>query len=90
MDYKKITPVLHIYTCYCTLFLTEIPAEHIDPGSIDLTSLMNTLLNASHAGNNTITLYPPPLFVTLHAVTFHKTFEVHYMAKGMCMPTCVH
>ncbi|KAM9439402.1 HERV-H LTR-associating protein 1 [Clarias gariepinus] len=48
---------------------TEIPAEHIDPGSIDLTSLMNTLLNSSHAGSE-------HLFSVL-SVTSHSTLALH-------------
>ncbi|GAA6079334.1 uncharacterized protein LOC113662132, partial [Tachysurus ichikawai] len=48
---------------------TEIPAEHIDPGSIDLTPLINTLLNASHAGSE-------HLFSVL-SVTSHSSLALH-------------
>ncbi|XP_046733080.1 uncharacterized protein LOC124403405 [Silurus meridionalis] len=48
---------------------TEIPAEHIDPGSIDLTSLINTLLNASHASSE-------HLFSVL-SVTSHSSLALH-------------
>lgn len=34
------------------LFLPEIPVEYIDPASIDLTPLVNTLINATHPGTN--------------------------------------
>lgn len=41
---------------FSNLYL-EIPAEHIDPTSIDLTALVNMLINASQPGD--ITLYIP-------------------------------
>ncbi|XP_053529675.1 HERV-H LTR-associating protein 1 isoform X1 [Ictalurus punctatus] len=48
---------------------TEIPVAHIDPGSIDLTPLINTLLNASHTGSE-------HLFSVL-SVTSHSSLALH-------------
>ncbi|XP_066508999.1 HERV-H LTR-associating protein 1 [Hoplias malabaricus] len=48
---------------------TEIPVEYIDPASIDLTPLVNTLINATHTGS----LH---LFSVL-SVTSHSSLALH-------------
>ncbi|XP_060761277.1 HERV-H LTR-associating protein 1 [Neoarius graeffei] len=48
---------------------TEIPVEHINPGSIDLTPLINTILNASHAGSEHL--------FSVVSVTSHSSLELH-------------
>ncbi|XP_036418281.1 uncharacterized protein LOC118801973 [Colossoma macropomum] len=48
---------------------TEIPAEYIDPASIDLTPLVNTLINAAHKGSQ-------HLFSVL-SVTSHSSIALH-------------
>ncbi|XP_017554629.1 uncharacterized protein LOC108428268 [Pygocentrus nattereri] len=48
---------------------TEIPVEHIDPASIDLTPLVNTLISAAHKGSQ-------HLFSVL-SVTSHSSLALH-------------
>ncbi|XP_048019399.1 uncharacterized protein LOC125250712 [Megalobrama amblycephala] len=51
------------------LLSTEIPAEHIDPASIDLTGLVNTLINASQPGSQHL--------FSLLSVTSHSSLSLH-------------
>ncbi|TRY91005.1 hypothetical protein DNTS_023023 [Danionella cerebrum] len=51
------------------LVSTEIPAEHIDPTSIDLTGLVNTLINASRPGCQHL--------FSLLSVTSHSSLALH-------------
>ncbi|XP_057189477.1 HERV-H LTR-associating protein 1 [Triplophysa rosa] len=48
---------------------TEIPAEHIDPTSIDLTALVNTLINASQPDSQNL--------FSLLSVTSHSSLSLH-------------
>ncbi|XP_056323763.1 HERV-H LTR-associating protein 1 [Danio aesculapii] len=50
------------------LVSTEIPAEHIDPASIDLTGLVNTLVNASQPGSQHL--------FSLLSVTSHSSLSL--------------
>ncbi|XP_052405336.1 HERV-H LTR-associating protein 1 [Carassius gibelio] len=50
------------------LVSTEIPAEHIDPASIDLTGLVNTLINASQPGSQHL--------FSLLSVTSHSSLSL--------------
>ncbi|XP_058613840.1 HERV-H LTR-associating protein 1 [Onychostoma macrolepis] len=51
------------------LVSTEIPAEYIDPASIDLTELVNTLINASQPGSQHL--------FSLLSVTSHSSLSLH-------------
>ncbi|XP_050982103.1 HERV-H LTR-associating protein 1 isoform X2 [Labeo rohita] len=51
------------------LLSTEIPAEHIDPASIDLTGLVNTLVNASQPDSQQL--------FSLLSVTSHSSLSLH-------------
>nr|XP_055059856.1 HERV-H LTR-associating protein 1 [Misgurnus anguillicaudatus] len=51
------------------LISTEIPAEHIDPASIDLTDLVNTLINASKPGSQNL--------FSLLSVTSHSSLSLY-------------
>ncbi|XP_067309377.1 HERV-H LTR-associating protein 1 [Pseudorasbora parva] len=51
------------------LVSTEIPAEDIDPASIDLTGLVNTLINASQPGSQHL--------FSLLSVTSHSSLSLH-------------
>ncbi|KAM4552071.1 HERV-H LTR-associating protein 1 [Odontesthes bonariensis] len=48
---------------------TEIPAEHIDPAAIDLTSLVNTLINSSQSGSRQL--------FSLLSVTSYSSLALH-------------
>ncbi|XP_039905279.1 uncharacterized protein LOC120744781 isoform X2 [Simochromis diagramma] len=48
---------------------TEIPAEHIDPAAIDLTPLVNTLINSSHSGSRQL--------FSLLSVTSYSSLALH-------------
>ncbi|XP_056598495.1 HERV-H LTR-associating protein 1 [Triplophysa dalaica] len=48
---------------------TEIPAEHIDPTSIDLTALVNTLINASQPDSQNL--------FSILSVTSHSSLSLH-------------
>ncbi|XP_059358638.1 HERV-H LTR-associating protein 1 [Carassius carassius] len=50
------------------LVSTEIPAEHIDPASIDLTGLVNSLINASQPGSQHL--------FSLLSVTSHSSLSL--------------
>ncbi|XDV27890.1 hypothetical protein PO909_031340 [Leuciscus waleckii] len=51
------------------LVSTEIPAENIDPASIDLTGLVNTLINSSQPGSQHL--------FSLLSVTSHSSLSLH-------------
>ncbi|XP_039550615.1 uncharacterized protein LOC120495231 isoform X2 [Pimephales promelas] len=51
------------------LMSTEIPAEDIDPASIDLTGLVNTLINSSQPGSQHL--------FSLLSVTSHSSLSLH-------------
>nr|XP_019962007.1 PREDICTED: HERV-H LTR-associating protein 1 [Paralichthys olivaceus] len=48
---------------------TEIPAEHIDPAAIDLTPLVNTLINSSQSGSRQL--------FSLLSVTSYSSLALH-------------
>ncbi|CAJ1072932.1 uncharacterized protein LOC121520548 isoform X1 [Xyrichtys novacula] len=48
---------------------TEIPAEHIDPAAIDLTPLVNTLINTSQSGSHQL--------FSLLSVTSYSSLALH-------------
>ncbi|XP_061111948.1 HERV-H LTR-associating protein 1 [Conger conger] len=51
------------------LISTEIPVEYIDPNSIDLTSLVNTLINSTQSGSQQL--------FSLLSVTSHSSLSLH-------------
>ncbi|XP_078143705.1 HERV-H LTR-associating protein 1 [Centroberyx gerrardi] len=51
------------------LVSTEIPAEYIDPAAIDLTPLVNTLINSSQVGSRQL--------FSLLSVTSHSSLALH-------------
>ncbi|KAM7379818.1 hypothetical protein PAMP_005340 [Pampus punctatissimus] len=51
------------------LFSQEIPAEHIDPAAIDLTPLVNTLINSSQSGSRQL--------FSLLSVTSYSSLALH-------------
>ncbi|KAJ8337292.1 hypothetical protein SKAU_G00385120 [Synaphobranchus kaupii] len=51
------------------LVSTEIPVEYIDPTSIDLTSLVNTLINSTQSGSQQL--------FSLLSVTSHNSLALH-------------
>ncbi|XP_032387776.1 uncharacterized protein hhla1 [Etheostoma spectabile] len=52
-----------------TSWSTEIPAEHIDPAAIDLTPLVNTLINTSQSGSRQL--------FSLLSVTSYSSLALH-------------
>ncbi|KAM9844975.1 HERV-H LTR-associating protein 1 [Aulostomus maculatus] len=52
-----------------TLASSEIPAEHIDPAAIDLTPLVNTLINSSQSGSRQL--------FSLLSVTSYSSLALH-------------
>ncbi|XP_060940476.1 HERV-H LTR-associating protein 1 [Limanda limanda] len=48
---------------------TEVPAEHMDPAAIDLTALVNTLINSSQSGSRQL--------FSLLSVTSHSSLALH-------------
>uniref|UniRef100_A0A669EKS7 HHLA1 neighbor of OC90 n=1 Tax=Oreochromis niloticus TaxID=8128 RepID=A0A669EKS7_ORENI len=50
-------------------YFPEIPAEHIDPAAIDLTPLVNTLINSSHSGSRQL--------FSLLSVTSYSSLALH-------------
>ncbi|XP_034743266.1 uncharacterized protein LOC117953958 [Etheostoma cragini] len=73
---------------------TEIPAEHIDPAAIDLTPLVNTLINTSQSGSRqlfsllSVTSYSSlalhKLTLLVYNISSIKSFESNTFRRRFC------